>query len=107
MQAALLGNPDRRFSFADALVVLVLWLAAIIERKEAGYLPCVRVVVFAHAVCLLRVLQRLIDKLNHANIAELVVLMDALGHPLDPFKCPVILRANVERGTRRVLWYTH
>lgn len=103
MQAAALGNPDRRFSIADTLIVLVVWLDLNNWKEEVAYFPCVRVVALAHVICLPRALQGLIHELNHTNVTELVVLMDVLGHPLDPFKRPVILRVLVEPGTGGVL----
>lgn len=89
----------------DALfLILVLWLlcCCIVGR----YLECIRVVAREHAGRFACILGRFIDQLDHAHVAELVVLVDNLGHPLNPLQCAVVLEVLVEPGGVGVLQLT-
>ena len=72
-------------------------------QVQVAYLEGVGVVARAHAGYLACILDRLIDELDHADVAEFVVLVDGLGHPLEPVQRAVVLEVLVEPGGVGVL----
>jgi hypothetical protein len=68
-----------------------------------AYCKCVRIVARAHTSNLVGVLKGLIDKLEHTDVAEVVVLMDGCRHPVEEFEGSVVLVVLVEARRAGVL----
>lgn len=67
------------------------------------YLECVRVIARPHRRDLVGVLDRLVDDLEHAHVAEGVILVDVGCHPLKELERSFILIVHVEAGGRGIL----
>ena len=67
------------------------------------HVKCLGIVIPPHRPSLVRILLRLIDNLQHAHVAELVVLVYLLGHPLEKLQRPLILILLVKPWVRCIL----
>ena len=67
------------------------------------HVKCFGIVIPPHRTSLVCILHRLIDNLQHTHVAELVVLVNLLGHPLEKLQRPLILILLVKPWVRRIL----
>lgn len=72
-------------------------------QGRGSYLECIGIVACPHRRDLVRVLERLVDDLDHAHVAEGVVRVDVLRHPLEKLERPFVLVVHIEAGGRGIL----
>lgn len=73
------------------------------RKADETYVPSFGIVRAAEGVDLAIPVGRLVDELDHADVAELLARVDHVRHPLEPFESTTIVVVIVEPDRRRVL----